>query len=287
MDLTESLSTKDAKKLAKASVLSTSNDPKKQDRARARQTEVDYKDLVRQLKAKRRKKMKEENELEESPSIIKARGKRNTYMGANASIAGNLEVIGEAIFTNTGFKGDVLSPNGLTILDNGTGDGEDAIVNANVNMSTGISTFSDLTALDTLGIGTQGISDSFQVYGTYAHKFFVNAENQVGVRTNMVYGEGSSKVSLNVSGPLITGAVGVGTTMPRSTSDFQHAANANAQEIHFMMPPKVTLTQRNAFKVRDDDGNWSTGVPKGAMIYNTDDDMMQVYDGTQWQNLWS
>ena len=64
--MNESLSTKDAKKLAKASVLSTSTDPKKQDRARARQTEVDYKDLVRHLKAKRKKKMKESFEIDKS-----------------------------------------------------------------------------------------------------------------------------------------------------------------------------------------------------------------------------
>ena len=58
------LSSKDAKKLNKASVLSTSKDPKDWDSARARQVDVDYKDLVRQLKAKRRKKvMKEQNEL--------------------------------------------------------------------------------------------------------------------------------------------------------------------------------------------------------------------------------
>ena len=55
----ETLSGKDVKKLAKASVLSTSDDPRDQDRARARQVDVDYKDLVRQLKAKRRKKVKE------------------------------------------------------------------------------------------------------------------------------------------------------------------------------------------------------------------------------------
>ena len=60
------LSTKDAKKLAKASALSHSDDPKDQDRARARQTEVDYKDLVRQLKAKRKKKMKESFEIDKS-----------------------------------------------------------------------------------------------------------------------------------------------------------------------------------------------------------------------------
>ncbi len=65
------LSAKDVKKLAKASVLSTSNDPKDQDRARARQVNIDYKDLVRQLKAKR--KMKKTNsesfvlEREDSP----------------------------------------------------------------------------------------------------------------------------------------------------------------------------------------------------------------------------
>ncbi len=57
--MNEALSTKDAKKLNKASMLSTSTNPKDQDRARARQTEVDYKDLVRQLKAKR--KMKNES----------------------------------------------------------------------------------------------------------------------------------------------------------------------------------------------------------------------------------
>ena len=76
------LSSKDAKKLNKASVLSTSKDPKDWDSARARQVDVDYKDLVRQLKAKRRKKMKEENELKESPSIRKIRGKRNTSLVA-------------------------------------------------------------------------------------------------------------------------------------------------------------------------------------------------------------
>jgi hypothetical protein len=53
----ESLSVKDSKKLNKASALDQSNDPKDQDRARARRTEVDYKDLLRQIK--KRKGMKE------------------------------------------------------------------------------------------------------------------------------------------------------------------------------------------------------------------------------------
>ena len=57
----ESLSVKDTKKLNKASALDQSDDPKDQDRARARRTEVDYKDLLRQIK--KRKGMKEQNEL--------------------------------------------------------------------------------------------------------------------------------------------------------------------------------------------------------------------------------
>ena len=70
----ESLSVKDTKKLNKASVLDQSNDPKNQDRARARRTEVDYKDLLRQLKAKR--KMKEDYviEKEDSPYEHASRG---------------------------------------------------------------------------------------------------------------------------------------------------------------------------------------------------------------------
>ena len=55
--MNEGLSTKDTKKLNKASALDQSDDPKDQDRARARRTEVDYKDLLRQIN-KRKKPMK-------------------------------------------------------------------------------------------------------------------------------------------------------------------------------------------------------------------------------------
>ena len=64
--MNEALSTKDAKKLNKASILATSTNPKDQDRARARQTEVDYKDLVRQLKARRKMKEDWKPEIEHS-----------------------------------------------------------------------------------------------------------------------------------------------------------------------------------------------------------------------------
>ena len=60
------LSKKDTKKLSKASALDQSNDPKDQDRARARRTEVDYKDLLRQIKKRRGMKEDWKPEIEHS-----------------------------------------------------------------------------------------------------------------------------------------------------------------------------------------------------------------------------
>jgi len=52
----ESISIKDTKKLKKASSLDMSNDPKDIERARARRTEVDFKDLMRQREKAKLKK---------------------------------------------------------------------------------------------------------------------------------------------------------------------------------------------------------------------------------------
>ena len=57
-DVNEGLSTKDSKKLNKAAVLSYSDDPKDQHRARVRQAEIDFKDLMRQ-RAKKKKAINE------------------------------------------------------------------------------------------------------------------------------------------------------------------------------------------------------------------------------------
>jgi hypothetical protein len=64
--VSEGLSVKDAKKLNKAAALDQSDDPKKQDRARARRTEVDYKDLLRQIKKRRGMKEDWKPEIEHS-----------------------------------------------------------------------------------------------------------------------------------------------------------------------------------------------------------------------------
>ena len=74
------LNTKEVKKLDKASVLAQSDKPKDQDRARARRTEVDYNDLMRQLGKK-----KKVNESDQEYKNVVARLKKQHGDGVLAS----------------------------------------------------------------------------------------------------------------------------------------------------------------------------------------------------------
>ena len=69
----ESISTKDTKKLRKASALDQSKDPKDWDSARARRTEIDYKDLMRQIKAKKKMRSEEASYKQRDKELKKAK----------------------------------------------------------------------------------------------------------------------------------------------------------------------------------------------------------------------
>ena len=69
--MNEAVSMKDVKKLRKAASLDMSNDPKDIERARARRTEIDFKDLMRQREEKRKKGLKEEYKYEDSRRDMK------------------------------------------------------------------------------------------------------------------------------------------------------------------------------------------------------------------------
>ena len=122
----EALSVKDTKKLNKASALDQSNDPKDQDRARARRTEVDYKDLLRQINSRKKpnkpavSKMKEQNELAgkwkidssahkkaQKKSKMRNLAKGNTNPNEKAAAekkAGGPKLYGEAVEIDEGKK---------------------------------------------------------------------------------------------------------------------------------------------------------------------------------------
>jgi len=61
--MNEAVSMKDVKKLRKAASLDMSNDPKDIERARARRTEIDFKDLMRQREERKKKGLKEEKNI--------------------------------------------------------------------------------------------------------------------------------------------------------------------------------------------------------------------------------
>ena len=69
----ESISTKDTKKLNKASALDQSKDPKDWDSARARRTEIDYKDLMRQIKAKKKMRSEEASYKQRDKALKKSK----------------------------------------------------------------------------------------------------------------------------------------------------------------------------------------------------------------------
>ena len=52
--------------------------------------------------------------------------------------------------------------------------------------------------------------------------------------------------------------------------------------IAYMIPPRVTTTQRNA--LRDTDGNALSSDEAGAMVYNTTTNKLQVWDGSSWND---
>ena len=69
--MNEAVSMKDVKKLRKAASLDMSNDPKDIERARARRTEIDFKDLMRQREERKKKGLKEEHKYEDSGRDMK------------------------------------------------------------------------------------------------------------------------------------------------------------------------------------------------------------------------
>ena len=83
-----------------------------------------------------------------------------------------------------------------------------------------------------------------------------------------------------VAGSSVHQILGVGTTVPISSVDFSTAGQiitgpfANKM---FMIPPKVTNAQR---------GNLA-GLVSGAMIYNTNLNKLQVYNGSAWETITS
>jgi len=194
----------------------------------------------------------------------------NSYVGGNLSVANNL------------IAGGVLISNGTisNISVNGTFTGSFL---GNVYSTTGISTFSQIKSTSTatfsgnVGIGTTTLTHPLQV-NTNTNSFIVNSFGAIGVGTTAITSPGNNTVLVDSSQGLgIFQGVGIGTTNPRCYVDFADAGTSGPNVLavgRFMLPPKVTTTQRNAL-----------ATVEGGFIYNTTLRRLEVYNGTTWVGI--
>ena len=191
-----------------------------------------------------------------------------------ATISGTL-----TIGNNLQVEGTINSDVSGNVTGNLTGN-----VNGNANAAAGISTFNNLSVagistfnnIKATSIGIANDPSLPLTINTAAdNRFFVNANGNVGIKTTDTQG-----MNFMVAGSSVHQILGVGTTVPISSVDFSTAGQiitgpfANKM---FMIPPKVTNAQR---------GNLA-GLVSGAMIYNTNLNKLQVYNGSAWETVTS
>ncbi len=191
-----------------------------------------------------------------------------------ATISGTL-----TIGNNLQVEGTINSDVSGNVTGNLTGN-----VNGNANAAAGISTFNNLSVagistFNTIKASSIGIANDpslpLTINTNPDNRFFVNANGNVGIKTTSTDGN-----QLLVGGSISTLLIGVGTTQPLSSVDFSLAGQTLSGQFAnkmYMIPPKVTNAQR---------GNLA-GLVSGAMIYNTNLNKLQVYNGSAWETVTS
>jgi cytoskeletal protein CcmA (bactofilin family) len=198
----------------------------------------------------------------------------NSYVSGNFFVSGSVD-IGSNLTANN-FNANTLTGSLVGSL---TG---------NVNATTGISTFNQIRVNSAVGFTTVTISSNVGIQtfpsATYAlivnagsGAFIVDSLGGIGVGTNVFTYAPALAYSVSVDAARGVGyfqGVGVGTITPRSFADFS-AAGYNVPGLgsiyQFMIPPKVSTSQRN-----------SLSAVEGGLIYNTSNRRLEVYIGSGW-----
>ena len=193
------------------------------------------------------------------------------------SVDGTSRVSGVATFQNAVFIDGILTVNDATIS-NLTGN-----VTGSIKSAVGMSTLTHLEATDSIGIGITGSGNLFNVGGSVANRFLINADGRVGIKTSIL----KNNVELDVRGDVQAQySFVVGEANGKSSLDFSDLVNVDPEgtgqrpKVAYMLPPKVDNAQRIAF-TRVGGGD----THDGALIYNTDANKLQVYVHPNWVNL--
>ena len=204
-----------------------------------------------------------------------------------------LDVVGMATFADPVRIDNNLTVNG-TIFGNGSGlsnVGLDPIVTGtNLYNTTGVSTFLNVQATDidvykTIGITSVAIGTARE---NHLSGIDIDAQRSTAILLRVGIGSTQPGTTLDVKGGefgslpgnVSTETLVVGKTLASAAVDFSNAGKdltGVSAGRYFMLPPKITTTDRNAISA----GN----LQAGAIIYNTSTDKLQVYNGLQWVNL--
>tara|TARA_B100000282_G_scaffold6587_1_gene4589 strand:+ start:1 stop:1179 length:1179 start_codon:yes stop_codon:yes gene_type:complete len=206
---------------------------------------------------------------------------------------------------NAKFGSDVSILNDLTVTNNLTV--QSGSINANVigNLegsvnATGVSTFSGgiefsgdttinaVAKIDKLAVNTAGAGmltgGQFSTDETIiralasGNNYFLTSQGFVGIRTSTKF---SNVIVNGANANAVFGAFGVGDYEHFQANHLQAGAvdfaNAGVSTQRYMVPPKVTTTERNAL----------ANKPSGAFIYNTSLNKLQFWNGSAWETVTS
>ena len=197
------------------------------------------------------------------------------YFGGSVSFADETTI-------GVTLKGDVQNTSGGVIVDV-----SEALLNGNVNTTSGISTFNRVSVSSTISSDSL-IVDSGTLHSSANHKlsvnsssssrFFVAESGAIGISTNV---DLDNYPTVGVFSPDrigVFGGVGVGTTAVRCAVDFADAGTVGVGTTQpYFLPPKLDTTTRNGIG----------GTVTGATIYNITLNKLQVYTGSAWETLTS
>ena len=206
---------------------------------------------------------------------------------------------------NAKFGSDVSILNDLTVTNNLTV--QSGSINADVigNLegsvnATGVSTFSGgiefsgdttinaVAKIDKLAVNTAGAGmltgGQFSTDETIiralasGNNYFLTSQGFVGIRTSTKF---SNVIVNGANANAVFGAFGVGDYEHFQSNNLQAGAvdfaNAGVSTQRYMVPPKVTTTERNAL----------ANKPSGAFIYNTSLNKLQFWNGSAWETVTS
>ena len=151
----------------------------------------------------------------------------------------------------------------------------------NTNATVGVSTLNNITVAGVLtattgiqatALGVNVAPDSdrvFRVNGSVIDRLFVSSTGGVGIKTSTDL----PFVTINASQANASiAAVGVGVTVLKSAVDLSTAGVTTSR--HVIMP-KMNNSGRNSLQ----------NVTAGSVIYNTQTNTLQVYNGSAWRNV--